>query len=835
MANWAVVIGIDQYWSEGAHLHGAVRDALSVREWLVDPTGGNVPAENIQLAIARAEHSPEVDPALAPTLATKANIIVAVNNLIDLSGGKGERLYFFFAGHGLTTRVSNRDESAILATDFTSVNTDHSIALRSLWEFFETTQFEDQFLFVDACRNVPPWGEGAEFTLGSWTLPRTREPGLPPVQQFILYATSPKLKAVEVRETAGEEHGAFTAALLAGLRGAGAAKAWSWERNCYEVRWERLADYVKTRIQDEARKVAETPAGALLQIPQDTGSRGVAGRPRDVAVTSFPADAFPQERLEVLLDPDTAYATADVRVLDALGDVVAGQVGGTGSSVVFYLPPKTYALRAAEPKLGQGRVASPVELYAPLAEPPTISLRPLEEPPAAAPAAATPAAEPAPAEAPAPAPAEAPASTRGAEAAVAPGRIPLESPDPLSLVDVADETGRVFEVVRAGDALELPPGFYRVRHVGPETTIAHDPIALASAETEASLRLAGTEPSKATAALAKAMGARVGKTNAVELKGREPAAWAQTSTLVAMALGSALQGEKGRAALDLRARAAFGRRKERSGLAVYVVSEEGELDPGAIELRVWPSGDVVPDTTEELRLVDPRLGELVLPCEPGRYWVSLLREGEGRPMVFARLVLRDRLATLVVQITKGIRLFQYLPLLGDGDSTTPGLMRRVEYLERMLLAGRIDGAYELVRELEAVVEDDPFVGCLCGYVLLRLGRLDELAQLAETVIRTAPQLSDGFVLQGECAAAAGGSAAKQAFTEAVVAGVPLFAEGLTRLLEGARANDIQHPRTAIVRYLFQHHMRGSMWAVCAPPKLEPGRLLVTAASLGYEA
>ena len=127
----------------------------------------------------------------------------------------------------------------------------------------------------------------------------------------------------------------------------------------------------------EARKVAETPGGALLQIPQDTGSRGVAGRPRDVAVTSFADDAFPKERLEVLLDPDTAYATADVRVIDGLGDVVAGQVGGTGSSVVFYLPQDRAACRA---RVGRGRVTAPVELYAPLAEPPTIALRPIEEP-----------------------------------------------------------------------------------------------------------------------------------------------------------------------------------------------------------------------------------------------------------------------------------------------------------------------------------------------------------------------------------------------------------------------------------------------------------------------
>ena len=30
-----------------------------------------------------------------------------------------------------------------------------------------------------------------EFEIGRWTLPRTRDPGPPPVQQFILYATSP--------------------------------------------------------------------------------------------------------------------------------------------------------------------------------------------------------------------------------------------------------------------------------------------------------------------------------------------------------------------------------------------------------------------------------------------------------------------------------------------------------------------------------------------------------------------------------------------------------------------------------------------------------------------
>jgi hypothetical protein len=157
----------------------------------------------------------------------------------------------------------------------------------------------------------------------------------------------------------------------------------------------------------------------------------------------------------------------------------------------------------------------------------------------------------------------------------------------------------------------------------------------------------------------------------------------------------------------------------------------------------------------------------------------------------------------------------------------------VEYLQRLLLSGRLDGARELALELAAT--DDPFVGCLCGYVLLRLGLVDELEDITERVIQTAPQLSDGFVLRGEWASATGDTAAKQAFAEAVGAGVPIFAEGLTRLLEGLRAHDISHPRSAIVRYVFQNHMRGSMWSVFTPRRFEPGKLVVTAADTGFEA
>ena len=264
--NWAVIIGIDRYWSDQASLRGAVHDALAMRKWVLDPAGGNVPEQQLLLLLSPREGE---NPGVKSIEATKDNINLAINDLMLISNGEGERLYFFFAGHGLTARVSNRDENALVTSGFNAVNTDHSIALRSLWEFFETTQFRDQFFFVDACRNVPRW-EQDEFEIGRWTLPRSRDPGKPPVQQFILYATSPGLKAVEVRDVPGAEHGAFTGALLDGLNGDAAAKAWSWERECYEVRWERLVDYVRGRVEAEKREAGD--AAGLLQVPQDAGT-----------------------------------------------------------------------------------------------------------------------------------------------------------------------------------------------------------------------------------------------------------------------------------------------------------------------------------------------------------------------------------------------------------------------------------------------------------------------------------------------------------------------------------------------------------------------------------
>ena len=63
--------------------------------WLLDGAGGGVPAEHMVLALAPRDDEP---PDLPFVEATKDKIMIAINDLLSMSGGKGERLYFFYAG-----------------------------------------------------------------------------------------------------------------------------------------------------------------------------------------------------------------------------------------------------------------------------------------------------------------------------------------------------------------------------------------------------------------------------------------------------------------------------------------------------------------------------------------------------------------------------------------------------------------------------------------------------------------------------------------------------------------------------------------------------------------
>jgi hypothetical protein len=820
--NWALVIGIDKYWSEQSTLHGAVRDALKMRDWLLDGAGGGVPAEHLILVLGPRDDDPQdmkfVD-------ATKDKIMIAINDLLSMSGGKGERLYFFYAGHGLTARVDNRDENALVASDFNAVNTDNSIALRSLWEFFETTQFADQFFFVDACRNIP-W-TNREFEIGRWTLPRARDPGLDPVQQFILYATSPGLTAAESSDF-GDEHGAFTGALLDGLAGTDFAKAWSWDRDCYEVRWERLADYIKNRLELEKHPAGGGPGAPLIQVPQDAGARGVAGRDRDPVIASFPAERFEKVTLDVELEPDEIYDIGRVRILNGVGDTVQDVEAKTGGRPVrFELDPKTYALRAVADGYEEGRTDQPVDLY--VDDKRSIALRVQGSPPPAGGNGASASAPPVPAPAEQEASGAAPPASPGVRPP--PGHVVAEAVDPLAFVEVRDNTGAV-----AAEALhrldqKLDPGFYQMRIVTPEAVGKPLSIALAPNEEEPPPSLEPPPLPDGVRPLAEATGAQIDGDGIVALNGEKLIA-PQRTTILALAAAAAHKGDAAGAWLDLDVP-----RKRGGRVPPHAVLILDGLNVEKTTVRFWSAGDPVPRKTLAPRLAAEGVATVVArAADDGGAWLSI-EPGDDAPMVFALTLLRELPPLVVVHLEQDrTRIFQFL-LSGD-----LGVIRVAEQAQRLLLAGRLAVIEPVARQLADSAAVDPLAACLAGYSLLRLGHAKDAGKIADAVIEVAPGIADGYILRGEADAAAGNEArSRQAFTDAISAGVPLFGEGLTRLVEGLRASGFLHPRAAIVRHVFQRHLRGTMWSVFVPrtragkSRLEPGKLAITGADTGFEA
>jgi hypothetical protein len=796
---WAIVIGIDEYRGQQPQLRSAVDDAERFRDWVVSKGGGEVQLDRVYRLIGRRPDDTPGD--ASERLPTKDNVLGAINELMAESGGRGEALYFFFSGHGVTTTYANREESALVFPGVDDRHPVQTLAVRSITEFFETTRFDDQFFFLDACRS-PLERSNAE--IGAWQIPRRREPGQDPVQQFVLYATSPGRPAES--SLWDEQLSAFTRVLTDGLEGKGRAKAWSWERNSYEVRWERLATYVKNVMEGKRTNAESDPpdGGWPFQIPQDVGIRGVAGRDRDALLSRPRRAAIELHELTVELNVD-AEQQADVTVLDAIGGAVASALRVTGGSQRFTLPPRTYAARATGAEGRVGRLPVPVELYGDS----TGYIEWLE-----------------------------PGETEQVDEPYADGTIEIQSLDPLAVADIRDETGWVVGVATQKRACEAPPGFYRVRQVGPERDMTGDEQALLlRGGTEERVELAAPASDPYVVSLADALGGGSSGGYVIPAAGAAPAAWAQPSTAVTAAIGAALHGD--RAALDgLGVETPPALADGGSGVALFAVSGNDDTEAlDGLRVRLWRAGEPVPEATNALEWTHAGVAAIVEVLEtPEPCWVSIEPPG-AVPTVVALPLLKGRLATVVAQVDAvRVRLYQFHPVAGAVDWSTPDWMRRLEHLQRQLLGGRLDGADELAQEIVTQAENDPFAGCLAGYVLLRLGFREGLGELASTLVEAAPTLSDAYILRGEYEAyVRNDPAANQAFADAVSAGIPAFGEGLTRLVEGLRVSGFNHPRGSLVRYIFQRHARGSMWAAFTPRrKLEPGRLVITGADIGFE-
>lgn len=245
--DFAIVVGISRYPGLGdspgaANLQAPDRDAQMVYDWLIDETGGAVPAANIKLIQSKqfplAKSAIDAEP--AESTIKKCFQIYAERAEANRAAGTGfrvgRRLYLYMSGHGFSPK---RYEGALYTAAATKNLTEH-IYVSDWVECFQDTGLFDEFvLWMDCCME-------REFTVIpqpiSWRLQGIFQP---PGPTFIALAAPRPLKTVE-REISGDGnqiHGVFTWTLLNGLKGAAADRDGA-------ITGRSLGDYLYSAMKD---------------------------------------------------------------------------------------------------------------------------------------------------------------------------------------------------------------------------------------------------------------------------------------------------------------------------------------------------------------------------------------------------------------------------------------------------------------------------------------------------------------------------------------------------------------------------------------------------------
>ena len=284
--DFAILIGINEYprLGEGnkpASLAGPANDVASVRDWLMDPAGGDIkdPARIVSII------SPSPMPAggAQPTTDELEQALIDLHTMAQNNNMRiGRRLYIFMSGHG----YSPGRQRACLFSANAQENAMRSVHATGWLSWLQDSgYFREYVLWMDCCMNRMSF------------LP-LRDPPLQPVNAldppgagFVAFAAQRPLRAVErpFAQDGNKTHGVFTWTLLEGLRGAAA------DVNG-RVTGRSLADWIRNalsaRMTDAHREdpdVAKEPE----VVQEDAGlifARGVGRQPYPVklAFSSVP-------------------------------------------------------------------------------------------------------------------------------------------------------------------------------------------------------------------------------------------------------------------------------------------------------------------------------------------------------------------------------------------------------------------------------------------------------------------------------------------------------------------------------------------------------------------
>lgn len=838
MNNWAIAIGVDYYPADEAWtLQGAVRDALAMRDWLLNPNGGNVLPQNLTLLLSPSPSAPALSVQFTP--ATYVSIVSAINDLLNKSHGIGDRVFLYFSGHGLSISDDFTVQQGILASDFGLEISTFSLTVKSLFDLFQRTHFEQQYFFIDACRNIPVKGK----RLGEFPNNNNRDPIIPPPPQFVMYATQPCVQAMEVGYP-GDESGAFTSALLNGLKGKGAAKSWDSDAGEYVVRWNELFSAVFKEV--KSRKLEVNFGKPLIQEPRQYGEHG----DENPELGRFPDVSIPDEVLQIDLEPNpTVLPIARIKIDTFSGTAHVEEPPISKLPIVVRLRPRIYGINGSaagfkpiktkEVRLyNQARVK--LEFEANLPGTPPAGPIPLGEP-ALPPLNVTPPTGPIPLGEPAPPLNATPPDVytfvphQRSEPHSLTSAVPFNKTlrgglqvfacESLVLLQVANEAGIILKTARGRITLnDLPLGFYSLRMISPEGIVVSEVIESPKLDGMRIVELfIDSAKSPAMDFLAEFAGlkrAADGSISPSESIG--PTFFLKLSTTLALAAAAQLEDNSG-----------FGHKLRMVPLSTFHELTGDDAVNGLhlvfgdeLNAGFWNSAtvfDIVAESEREMysegllgrneysirslaiyrqiRKDGNSIRSFAIDCQTGSRTVRIKWNGHVTDIPCFVLPGRVTLIVITRELDGSIEVHQYMPLTRLAESLGYGhpilnardpqyrtsnfsAIRRIEYMQRAMAHGRIS---PLKPDIELLLKNkwtDPIAGCLGAYLALRMGMIDDLEVATENLVRHFAELPDSHVLRGMFLLKMNLiKEANNQFRQAVNIGLPIFREGVS-LLQG---------------------------------------------------
>lgn len=303
-STWALLVGCGKFQNTFiSPLKYPGADAQAIRDALVDPGTGAVPADHIKL--------------LVDDQATAANINDAVDNFLKPNVAAGDHVVIFLASHGVAKGTGLDARSYFLPTDvkgLTKPSLEASgIDLQDFSRRLGALPASQFVLFVDACREDPTPGRGVK--PNSLTDVLTRDLAVMPTQtnQKALAVTFFACKIGQrAYEDPDHQHGVFTYWILEGLKNGPVPQPPDGS-----VDMRRLATYVKAKVEDWSKQASDANGIEIDQTPQMEATND--------------ADPVILVRVKRMLNGDPVPpATPDITVSVAARGVTAPAAGSAG-------------------------------------------------------------------------------------------------------------------------------------------------------------------------------------------------------------------------------------------------------------------------------------------------------------------------------------------------------------------------------------------------------------------------------------------------------------------------------------------------------------------------